>query len=68
MSLIKCPKCENVIRELVAEPVSMKNGNGSLKGAAYLCPACRSVLGAGLDPLAVIDETVSRLIAALRQG
>ena len=61
MSLAKCPKCDSAIRDIVAVPVNVKDGTSSWKGGVYTCPHCSSILGAGLDPLALIEETVRRL-------
>ena len=64
---MKCPKCDSSISSLKVTPVSLTQiTGGNLKGAAYLCPSCQSVLGAGPDFLAQIAETVDQLEARLR--
>lgn len=68
MSIIgKCPKCEKSISEIVAVSVNVRDNQKSWKGGVFTCPHCNTILGAGLDPLATIDETVKRLIVALRK-
>ncbi len=59
--IAKCPKCERAIREIVALPVNAKDGATSWKGGVYTCPYCSTILGAGLDPFGLIEETVRRL-------
>lgn len=68
MSTAKCPKCESLISEIISLPVNAKNGNRNLKGAVYTCPRCHTILSAGLDPFGTMDETVDRLIIALKKG
>jgi hypothetical protein len=62
MSIIgKCPKCEKLITEIKAVSAPAKDGQRPLKGAVYVCPLCNTILGAGLDPLATVDEIVHRV-------
>ena len=61
MQISKCPKCEKMISEIKAVSVTAKDGQSSLKGAVYTCPYCHTILGAGLDLLATVDEIVRRI-------
>ena len=64
---MKCPKCESNISSIKVAPVSLvQQTGGNLKGAAYLCPSCQSVLSVGPDFLAQIDQTVDQLADRLR--
>lgn len=64
---MQCPKCGSSISTLEVKSVSLsQHKGGNLKGAAFLCPSCRVVLGAGPDFFAQIEQTVDQLEARLR--
>jgi hypothetical protein len=53
MNFGKCPKCESIITAAQVEDVTLNVGfQPQWKGFSYLCPACHSVLGVQLNPLA----------------
>lgn len=58
----KCPKCERTVRHLVAEtPDVHVNLQAAYKGATFLCPSCRTILGAGIDPIALKASIISEI-------
>ena len=61
MAVAKCPKCDNSITEIIALPVNVKDGRRNWKGGVFTCPHCQVILSAGLDPLALAEETVRLL-------
>jgi uncharacterized protein with PIN domain len=61
LTIQKCPKCEQMISEIVASPVKAKDGSNTLKAAVYTCPRCHTILSAGPDPYALAQE-VARLV------
>jgi hypothetical protein len=54
----KCPKCEAPVTHVPVEPVDIREGGFRSKwhGLSFLCPTCYSVLGAGIDPVAIEAE------------
>lgn len=62
-----CPKCEKSINNAVIHPIELIGsvGNHNWRGASYLCPHCRTVLGVQADPMAVKEDTISRILKAL---
>ena len=61
----KCPKCERTVSSITVEPIDLKSGNKSWKGAAYSCPHCQSILSAGFDTLLVIDDIATKVVGKL---
>jgi hypothetical protein len=65
----KCPSCEKPVSHVKVENIQFTAGPYEpYVGVSYLCPDCRTVLGVGIDPLALNADVVSRLVAALRKG
>lgn len=67
----KCPKCEKMISSVSIEHVDVKEGvigPASWHGISYLCPYCRSVLSAQIDPIALKADIVSELLDRLQKG
>jgi hypothetical protein len=65
----KCPHCETTISYAKGEPIDIKVGKSeAYKGVSYLCPSCRSVLSVSMDPLALNQNLVNRLMKALGRG
>jgi len=65
----KCPHCEKAVSHVKVETIQFAAGlYEHYAGVSYLCPDCRAVLGVGVDPLALNDDVVSRLLTALRKG
>ena len=69
IALGKCPKCEKMVGHLKIEEIEAKVGFGgrSWNGINYLCPWCNTILGAGIDPVALKTDTVNELLEALRK-
>lgn len=65
MSSGKCPKCDKQLSEIKAVPVKAVDGTIKWDGAVYTCPYCNVILGAGLDPLGLVRETVKQIKEAL---
>jgi hypothetical protein len=65
----KCPHCEHIIGHAKAESIEIRVGTtDKYKGISYCCPSCRSVLSVSMDPLALNQNLVNRLMQALRKG
>jgi hypothetical protein len=59
----KCPKCAEFVTTLDVSTIDAHAPNGKVfHGAAFLCPSCQTVLGAGIDPVALASD----LAAAIR--
>ena len=53
----KCPKCEQLVTRLDASAVELYVESGkTLHGATFSCPHCQTILGAGVDPLALAND------------
>lgn len=63
----KCPYCKQPVVSVLLEGIAINQeaGGGSYHGVSYLCPACRSVLGVGIDPVALMEDTIK---GVKRQG
>ena len=60
----KCPKCNANVSIIKIETLPAYNLSGKqFHGAVFLCPECSAVLGAGLDPAAVGEDLVDRVVA-----
>ncbi len=51
----KCPKCEQPVARVNTSSVELHGADKTLKGVAYLCQSCNSVLSVSIDPLARWD-------------
>lgn len=59
MSTGKCPKCEKVMPTLAIQAMPIPVGEKkALRGVAYQCPHCQTVLSVGIDPLAIKADTL----------
>jgi hypothetical protein len=63
----KCPKCENIVASVVIDDVNVSAGTNSWRGITYLCPSCRTILGVGIDPIALKADTVREVLRGLRK-
>lgn len=64
----KCPKCEKTLSQLTMEAVPIyQNMTVLWNGVSYLCPHCKTILGASLDPVALKTDTIAGLLLALRK-
>ena len=70
MAIGKCPKCDKVVAHVKIESVQARSGIGgeAWVGVNYLCPSCNTVLGTGIDPVALKTDTVAEIVAALRKS
>ena len=55
------PQCERRISNTVAESADVVVGFNRFRGLIYLCPGCRTVLGAGIDPFALKADIVKEI-------
>lgn len=64
---LKCPKCGKPITELKLDAIkaSLDEQNRKFPAVTFSCPSCRSVLGAQIDPVAVMSGTVKGLANAM---
>ncbi len=65
----KCPKCEKMVPYVNLQAVDVKQGFSANKwlGVSYQCPFCQTILGVGIDPVALNSDFKKELIAILRQ-
>ena len=63
----KCPKCGKAITRLKLASVvsSIDAQKKNFPTAIFMCPSCNSVLGAQIDPVAVMSGTVKGVAKAL---
>lgn len=65
----KCPKCGEVVRRALFDEIDVSQSPGvggpTYRGYTVLCPSCKTVLGAGFDPLALKADTVREILTAL---
>jgi len=53
----KCPKCEELVTRIDAAKVDLIAPNGkTLHGVTFACSRCQTVLGAGMDPVALARD------------
>jgi hypothetical protein len=67
----KCPKCGDLVSRAVFDEIDISASPGiagpTYRGYTILCPNanCRTVLGAGFDPLAIKADTVAEILKAI---
>jgi len=67
MNTGKCPKCEKRLTAVSIETIDIKQGfQSAYHGVSYLCPHCHSILGVGMDPIALKTDTVNGVVKALK--
>ena len=58
-----CPKCDQTAPHMLVQPmegkVQVENGK------SVLCPNCHAVLGAQVDPIAIMGDTINQVVARL---
>lgn len=65
----KCPGCGKVPQRIDLENIDVGVLLGSqYAGVSYVCPnpSCRTILGVGIDPVALKSDTVDQVVKALR--
>lgn len=63
----KCPKCEKQITHLDIEDITVGNllVGPKYPGFSAVCPSCRTVISAGLDPLYQKNRIIEEMLEAL---
>ena len=61
----KCPRCEQMVNSLNISTVEARSGSKTYNAATFLCPHCQTVLGAGIDPVAVASDAAQRGVQAV---
>ena len=64
----KCPSCEKLVTQALFESINVTSGifeTDGWKGVSFLCPYCHTVLGVGIDPVALKTDTVSEISGLL---
>ena len=58
----KCPYCKELLTSLDASkiPVNVSFAK-TVHGVAFLCPSCHTVLSAGVDPAALLNDLADQL-------
>lgn len=63
----KCPKCDAIVRAVRIEEVDGKVGIKSMwRCISLCCPACDTVLGVQIDPVALKADTIKGVTERLR--
>lgn len=58
----KCPHCDSVIKRLKIENMTSSSSAGqSWNIIAYTCPLCMKIITAGIDPIAIMTDTVNAI-------
>ena len=66
--MAKCPGCERPFSNLSAEHTEISVPNGrTWHGIVYMCPVCRTAVGAEIDPITLKADIVNEVVAALRK-
>lgn len=62
MNTGKCPKCDKTPISVVLEAMDVRqSGRSAWKGVSYLCSHCRTILSVGIDPVALMNDTVDKI-------
>lgn len=67
--MAKCPKCEKHCATMrITEVDASAGGFGDpvWKGVYYSCPMCQTILGAGLDPIALKHDVATAVVKILK--
>jgi hypothetical protein len=65
----KCPGCGKVPFNIRLESVDIGDGfTSKFHGVMYVCPniQCKTILGVGIDPVALKTDTINGVVNALR--
>ena len=64
---MKCPKCGKTVLRATAESIKLdEHGGTELKGAAFCCPHCETILGVGIDQLALCDDIARTVLERMK--
>jgi len=66
----KCPGCKKTVSTVALERIQISEGIGGPKwnGVNLLCPSCRTILGATLDPVALQADLADSIARKVRQA
>ncbi len=65
----KCPKCEALVTQVTIDEVDASVlGGTTWRAITYQCPYCQTVLGVGLDPIALKTDTVDEVVERLQKA
>lgn len=64
----KCPGCGKVPLSINIQGVDMHAPAGTFNGVMYVCPTfqCGTILGVGIDPIALKADTINGVVKKLR--
>jgi uncharacterized protein with PIN domain len=63
----KCVKCEKRLTSIRIEDVKLTvNSTPTYKGVSFVCPYCHAILGVGVNPFGIANETVDAVTKALK--
>ena len=71
MNVGKCPngECRQTLTHIKFETVTVRADLADrYVGVTYLCPHCDTVLGAGIDPVALKTDTINGVVMRLKKG
>jgi uncharacterized protein with PIN domain len=67
-----CPYCKATVSKVMLEGITIEPNptfDGiPYNGVSYLCHSCHSVLGVGIDPVALKNDTVAGVLKGLGRG
>jgi hypothetical protein len=69
MNVGKCPNtaCGKVLTYINFETVKVREKlQERWKGVTYLCPHCHTILGAEIDPVALMGDTIKGVVKELK--
>ena len=65
--MANCPYCKSPISAVTTNDVTVGTfGQNQWHGVGYACPSCNTLLGVGIDPVALKTDTVREVIKALK--
>lgn len=63
----KCPSCKKSLVSANAREMTIRTlSGGALNGISYSCPSCRTILSVGVDPYALMTDTVTEIVKKLK--
>jgi hypothetical protein len=71
MNLGKCPGCRLILDEVLLEAIKITQpfqGGPTYNGVSYVCPNCKVILGVGIDPVSLMNDTVTAVVQRLQKG
>ncbi len=64
----KCPKCSEKISHVDIEGIDVhQNLRKAYEGVVFLCPKCKTIISASLDPLRLCVDTANAVVKKLKQ-